>query len=499
MYSARDAILAKKKKDRITQQADPLAEGFKQHAQASGYPVQTIPAGEPLVRRPAVPSAQPQQPIGGAMPWAGAMALTRQQRPMQAPSTSPRPEVPEQTTAAAPPQPGDPQAELRNRILMKNREREINSKRMALGMTSAYGPDGQINMDRADTLRSMGDELDAVRGSMAPIQKPQTPEQVMSARTNIREQGMGQVAVMRKRAFEADKAGDAATAQKLYDEARRMEVAFRSSFPDHSPEAAQEIVGRQEQGAERAANQRGAYGELAAAQGNDGESLMKQKIQARERQAKINQMLQSRDESMIGGDIRENQMRGRSPVPLDVSATQAELQNTELKTRLADAKEQGRIADIRRTSGGQVTHEDMQLGQNPGSVLPQFDGSFKALKSAFGGGFTGTNRDTLYAGNMVSGNSAADLQKIPVHVNQMRKLTDRIISLSKVDPAGASRAAMYMLARMPERGRDGQYDAARSFLGFGSNVEAAEDIVDQLNFIVADLGTLIQSAPESAG
>jgi hypothetical protein len=370
---------------------------------------------------------------------------------------------------------------------------------MALGMTSAYGPDGQINMDRADTLRSMGDELDAVRGSMAPIQKPQTPEQVMSARTNIREQGMGQVAVMRKRAFEADKAGDAATAQKLYDEARRMEVAFRSSFPDHSPEAAQEIVGRQEQGAERAANQRGAYGELAAAQGNDGESLMKQKIQARERQAKINQMLQSRDESMIGGDIRENQMRGRSPVPLDVSATQAELQNTELKTRLADAKEQGRIADIRRTSGGQVTHEDMQLGQNPGSVLPQFDGSFKALKSAFGGGFTGTNRDTLYAGNMVSGNSAADLQKIPVHVNQMRKLTDRIISLSKVDPAGASRAAMYMLARMPERGRDGQYDAARSFLGFGSNVEAAEDIVDQLNFIVADLGTLIQSAPESAG
>jgi hypothetical protein len=422
-------------------------------------------------------------------------------RPMGQPLTSPRPEMPEQATAAQPPQGNDQQAELRNRILMKQRERELSSRRQRIGMTTAYGPDGQINADRADTLRDLRYQRDDLAGSMAPAPKVQSAGEVQAARTSMRGQGLNTVEQTRKQALIAQRSGNEEEAQRLMNEAMRMEIAFRRDFGDHTPEAAQEIVGRQQAGAQRAEAQRGAYREIAAAQGNDPESITREQIAQTQYRNRITQLAQSRDISMLGGDVRENEMRGRTPpgeVPPDVSATQGELQNTELRNRLAEAKEQARIADMRRTAGGQVTADDMQLGQNPGSVLPQYDGSFKALKSAFGGGFTGFNQDTLYAGSKLSGNSQADLQKLPVHVTQVRKLTDRIIALSKVDPAGASRAAMYMLARMPERGRDGQYDASRSFLGFSSNQTAAQDIVDQLNFIVADLGTLIQGS-ESAG
>jgi hypothetical protein len=440
------------------------------------------PAGaqpNPIVMAPA--QAGPNQ----MTPQVGKTAGMRAAMPAM---TSPRPEVP----PAGPSQ----QDELRNTILQRRQQETLNSRRMGIGM--GMSPEA---LQRADTLRDLRYQKDDLAGSMAPAPKVQSAGEVQAARTNMRGQGLNTVEQTRKQALIAQRSGNEEEAQRLMNEAMRMEIAFRRDFGDHTPEAAQEIVGRQQAGAQRAEAQRGAYREIAAAQGNDPESITREQIAQTQYRNRITQLAQSRDISMLGGDVRENEMRGRTPpgeVPPDVSATQGELQNTELRNRLAEAKEQARIADMRRTAGGQVTADDMQLGQNPGSVLPQYDGSFKALKSAFGGGFTGFNQDTLYAGSKLSGNSQADLQKLPVHVTQVRKLTDRIIALSKVDPAGASRAAMYMLARMPERGRDGQYDASRSFLGFSSNQTAAQDIVDQLNFIVADLGTLIQGS-ESAG
>jgi hypothetical protein len=439
--ASRSEILEQQKKKRIGVLAN-WQDGEPPKYQFSGLtprdPMNPQPQAQPRPQPQQAGPAQPQRPQGTLLGRVGAAVGPMLATPQRQPQTSPRPEVPEQTTASAAPQQADPQAEIRNTILMKNREREINSRRMALGMTSAYGPDGQINADRADTLRSMGEELDAVRGSMAPAPKVQTPEQVMSNRTNIREQGMGQVAVMRKRAFEADKAGDAATAQKLYDEARRMEVGFRTNLPDHSPEAAREIVGRQQQGAETAEARRGAYGELAAAQGNDGESLMKQQIQARERQAKIDQMLQSRDESVIGGDIRENQMRGRvSP-----------------QDRLAEAEGNLRVKQLEQATttgaGGANPVAAQVRTQNRAAALsmvgldtPESQASFMSRAMELGGAIRGSFRK-----GMATPSARGELdQYLTQFEGTVMKTLEELASL---DPDAAREYASGVLNQIPQ-------------------------------------------------
>jgi hypothetical protein len=455
--ASRSEILEQQKKKRIGvlanwQDGEPPKYQFAGAAgltprdpdiQRGGY---TPPSGPASVQRGPLNPSQQQGPAqvarvgqGTLLGRVGAAIGPMLASPMQQPRTSPRPEVPEQATAAASPQTseGPNQNDIRSTILQKRRAQEINSRYQALGMTPAQGPGGQINMERADALRSMRNERDDILGSMAPIQQPQTVEQVQASRTNIREQGMGQVAVMRKRAFEADKAGDAATAQKLYDEARRMEVAFRSSFPDHSPEAAQEIVGRQEQGAERAANQRGAYGEIAAAQGNDGESLMKQKIQARERQAKIDQMLQSRDESMIGGDIRENQMRGRvSP-----------------QDRLAEAEGNLRVKQLDQATAGGGKANSVAAGVRSesraaalsmvGLDTPEAQSSFMSRAMELGGAIRGSFRK-----GMATPSARGELDQ---YLTQFEgTVMETLEELASLDPDAAREYASGVLNQIPQ-------------------------------------------------
>jgi hypothetical protein len=450
----RNELLEKKKKERLKGMvADPLAEGFKQHAQASGYNVQNIPAGERVVSRPSLPAtAQPQQPFGVArgpaspeMPWGGAMAVANRPQPMRTPApalTSPRPEVPEQTTAAAPQTSEGPNAnDIRNTILQKRRAQEINSRYQALGMTPAQGPGGQINMERADALRSMRNERDDLLGSMAPAPKVQTPEQVMSNRTNIREQGMGQVAVMRKRAFEADKAGDAETAQKLYDEARRMEVGFRTNLPDHSPESAGQIVANQEAGAQRAEARRAAYGELAAAQGNDGESLMRQQIQARERQARIDQLLQSRDESMLGGDIRENEARGRMTPQDQMARAEAMLRTKQLEA--ATTRQNGSVNPVE----AQMRQQNRQAALGMvGLDTPEAQSSFMQRSMELGKAIT-----AKFRAGMATPQSRAELDQI---LNQFDgTVLDTLEELAGMDDGIAREYASGVLNQLPQQPR----------------------------------------------
>jgi hypothetical protein len=460
--ATRNEILEQKKRKRIE---GVLANW--QDGEPTNYQFSPLQPRDPMAPQPAVRSqpqqagpAQPQRPQGTMLGRVGAAIGPMLATPQRQPQTSPRPEVPEQTTAAAPPQPGDPQAELRNRILMKNREREINSKRMALGMTSAYGPDGQINMDRADTLRSMGDELDAVRGSMAPIQKPQTVEQVQASRTGIREQGMGQVAVMRKRAFEADKAGDAETAQKLYDEARRMEVGFRTNLPDHSPESAQEIVGRQEAGAERAEARRGAFGELATAQGNDGESLMRQQIAQRKHQERIDQLARSRDESMLGGDIRENEARGRLSPQDQMATAEARLRTKQLEAAHARA---GTANPVEAQITQQARDSALAMaGLSDPESQQQFRQSAESHIAAIKEGAT-------------SGDIAAQMRQT--------QILPKLEELAALDPATAQAFARDLLAQMRQvtQGPAGRIWQGLKVLGtpYGATTQAATNAARQ--------------------
>jgi hypothetical protein len=311
----REEIIEKKKRSRLPRGP----EGGFGPAGAQPNPIVMAPA---VQRGPYTPQDQnaiagPNEPGGfvnrvaraaapGLIGGLAAASRMTAPRPMGQPVTSPRPEVPEQATAAQPPQGNDQQAELRNRILMKQRERELSSRRQRIGMTTAYGPDGQINADRADTLRNLRYQRDDLAGSMAPAPKVQSAGEVQAARTSMRGQGLNTVEQTRKQALIAQRSGNEEEAQRLMNEAMRMEIAFRRDFGDHSPEAAQEIVGRQQAGAQRAEAQRGAYGEIAAAQGNDPESLRTRIVEQKKREA-----LGGRMELASGNaDIAEQNARG---------------------------------------------------------------------------------------------------------------------------------------------------------------------------------------------
>jgi hypothetical protein len=247
------------------------------------------PAGaqpNPIVMAPA--QAGPNQ----MTPQVGKTAGMRAAMPAPA-MTSPRPEVP----PAGPSQ----QDELRNTILQRRQQETLNSRRMGIGM--GMSPEA---LQRADTLRDLRYQKDDLAGSMAPAPKVQSAGEVQAARTNMRGQGLNTVEQTRKQALIAQRSGNEEEAQRLMNEAMRMEIAFRRDFGDHTPEAAQEIVGRQQAGAQRAEAQRGAYGEIAAAQGNDPESIRTRIMEQKKREA-----LGGRMELASGNaDIAEQNARG---------------------------------------------------------------------------------------------------------------------------------------------------------------------------------------------
>jgi hypothetical protein len=308
---------------------------------------------------------------------------------MPAPAmTSPRPEVP----PAGPSQ----QDELRNTILQRRQQETLNSRRMGIGM--GMSPEA---LQRADTLRDLRYQKDDLAGSMAPAPKVQSTEQVMTARTGLREQGMGQVAVLRKRAFEADKTGDADTAQKLYDEARRMEVGFRTSLPDHTEASALKIVENQDAGAKRAEAQRGAYGEIAAAQGNDPESLRQSILDRKKQESEMQRLAGARERSVIGGDIRENEMRGRIPPQERLAEAEGSLRIKQLQDATAGGGGANPVAAQVRTQNRQAA-----LGM-VGLDTPEAQSSFMQRSMELGKGISDAFRTMG-----VSGGNVADLDQL---------------------------------------------------------------------------------------
>jgi hypothetical protein len=261
-----------------------------------------------------------------------------------------------------------------------------------------------------------------------------------------------------------------------------MELAFRSNFADHSPEAAQEIVGRQEQGAERAANQRGAYGELAADYGNSPDALRQRILDQKKREG-----LAGRMELAAGNaDIAEQNARGAMAQRVTAESTfgkDPEVMKANIEAQRAMARAQANKATAEATTASAASDlAGTESAYASAGIRNPETWQQDSMKRAVGlgslmTGFVGRMRPGDDSGS-VRATGAEAVARVKGFISQS---VTPIEQMAQADPEEAARLAASLLEILPQPNENGEYTFQARFYDSPEDEQRSGIIANRLN------------------